>query len=115
MLNSRMVSGLTNLLFNRRYVNPQLDYDDISTSTPPVTAHKNKMDVILGERVVSINDGKIQYFLICWIDRHASYAPHYVQSCEKFEVEVHEYWLFGVHYQYLVRRKEPPPLAISYS
>ncbi|XP_022875752.1 putative disease resistance RPP13-like protein 1 [Olea europaea var. sylvestris] len=53
-------------LFLLSFMDPQLDYVDISTSIPSITAHKDKIDVILDERVVLTNDDKIQYYLVCW-------------------------------------------------
>lgn len=50
--------------FLPNFVDPQFDYIDISTLIPSITAHKIKIDVILDERVVLTNDGKIQYLFV---------------------------------------------------
>ncbi|XP_022878628.1 uncharacterized protein LOC111396424 [Olea europaea var. sylvestris] len=51
------------------FVDLKPDYLATSTSLPPLTAYKDKIDAILDEETVLTNDGEVQRFLVRWVGR----------------------------------------------
>lgn len=86
------------------FVDPQLDYVDISTLIPSTIAHKDKIDVVLDERDVLTNDDDIQYFLVCWVilpGLNCTWIPR--ERCQLIWIKLLlEFW-------YLVHQKDCPP------
>jgi hypothetical protein len=58
---------------NDLFLPPSVDLDPEPVATPTpvpsIPAHRDKIDAILDEQTVLTNDGEVQRFLVCWVDR----------------------------------------------
>ncbi|XP_022851381.1 uncharacterized protein LOC111373131 [Olea europaea var. sylvestris] len=93
--------------------NSYTDSFAMSASISPITAHKNKIDVILDEQLVLTNNREIQNFLVRWMDRldsDGTWIPkERLQQSHVFAGNLQLASSPFVEFRYLVRQRDRPP------